>query len=196
MIIGFLGAPNSGKTTIAARVFAELKQAGQPDVEFVAEEARRYIAEKRFETGESPNLTDDDQIAIFRRQLRSEMVMHTAIGEHGILVTDSSALNSLWYMSNELAANYLQRNTEGSAYFHDFIRYHGLLFYCSPVGIVNTALPDHLRLHNKSQSVAIDDKIASFIHLNSSLPLKAHLTGTLNTRVTKALEKIYERITE
>ena len=46
MYVNFIGAPCSGKTTSAAKLFAELKEMGL-EVEFVSEYARLYIAKKR-----------------------------------------------------------------------------------------------------------------------------------------------------
>lgn len=187
MFVGFLGAPNSGKTTIAAQVFAELKKNGQPNVEFIAEEARRYIAEKKHEDG-TIELTDRDQQTIFERQADAEIIMHAAAGNGGIIVSDSCALNSLWYMTDYNKFLDIHRQ---SGYL-DFLQRDALLFYCPIVGIHTN---DNLRIHNQKQAQAIDAICGGFIILNQKwLPIKAQLSGPIDYRTNKVIEKIYERL--
>jgi len=59
MFVGFVGSPLSGKTTVAAKVFAKLKKAGMP-VEFIPEQSRFYIAQAR-ETSLTWKVTPGDQ---------------------------------------------------------------------------------------------------------------------------------------
>jgi hypothetical protein len=193
MFVGFIGAPNSGKTTIAAKVFADLKQSGQPDVEFVAEEARRYIAQRIFSGNKNP-LTAFDQQKIFGLQRDLEQMMVQVIGPDGILVSDSCALNSLWYMNTEDRADEI---FEQDAYIK-WLNKNAILFYCSPIGIMNQI--DTLRLHNAKQSAAIDQIINDQLigqNLRAHIPLHSKaLTGPIDLKVSKVLEKIYERLTK
>jgi hypothetical protein len=104
MLISFVGCPCSGKTTTAASVFASLKTLGLP-VEFIPEQARLYIAKKRFYQKLSPEeklpLCNEDQVEIFMKQFYLEEVMTKVCGESMIIVTDSTPLNALLYMTPE-----------------------------------------------------------------------------------------------
>ena len=56
MLVCFMGAPSSGKTTIAANVFARLKAEGV-SAEFIAERAREIIAKYKYY--KSPTMLND-----------------------------------------------------------------------------------------------------------------------------------------
>jgi thymidylate kinase len=105
MIINLIGSPASGKTTTAAMVFARIKEQNIP-AEFIVEQARVFIAQKRNALGLKPEdkliLTDDDQLAIIKSQIALERTMIQACGPSVVVISDSSALNSLLYMSQEL----------------------------------------------------------------------------------------------
>lgn len=99
MLVSVVGSPSSGKTTTAAKVFAWLKDQGAL-AEFITEQARLYIAEKKFsEATDKIILTDEDQIQIMERQLRVEELMKLSVSKETIIVSDSSSFNSLMYMS-------------------------------------------------------------------------------------------------
>jgi predicted ATPase len=188
MFVGFIGAPNSGKTTIAARVFAELKQNGQSDVEFIAEEARRYIAEQKANKT-YVGLTNEDQAAIFVRQARLEQMMVNVTGEHGIVISDSCALNSLWYMSPPNREAYLRAHTG----YQEWLKRNSILFFASAVGIFS--IPDSLRVHTPQQSKEVEKVIVETIRNEASLNFITPVSGTIDHKVSKVLERIYERLT-
>lgn len=100
MLIGFIGTPSSGKTTLAAETFVHLKRMGVVS-EFVVEIARQHIAQKRLEGKQTLQgnvvLTDDDQQQIMEKQLLAEELMNTP---DTICVSDSSPLNAIMYMSD------------------------------------------------------------------------------------------------
>ena len=98
MLIGFLGIPSSGKTTLAATTFVELKRMGIC-AEFVVEIARGYIAKKRRETKQDVVLTDEDQSRIMLQQAEAEDLMND---KQVIVISDSSPLNSLLYLTESL----------------------------------------------------------------------------------------------
>lgn len=96
MLIGFLGIPSSGKTTLAAMAFVELKRMGI-SAEFVVEIARSYIAAKRRDGQQNVLLFDEDQAQIMEQQAAAERLMND---KRVIVISDSSPLNSLLYMSD------------------------------------------------------------------------------------------------
>jgi hypothetical protein len=152
MRLSFIGCPCSGKTTTAAMTAARLKEVGV-GCEFVVEQARLYIAEKRrslkLKPTDSLALNDDDQIAIMQKQLYVEGLMADAVGDDVILVTDSSPLNSLLYMSPSV-----QDRAVALGLVQEAIDTADLVFYVPPV-----QQPDYLdpnRIHDKEASLRID----------------------------------------
>ncbi len=103
MLIGFLGIPSSGKTTLAAMTFVELKKMGVC-AEFVVEIARGYIALKRRQSPKDVVLTDEDQAQIMLHQAEAENLMND---QRVIVVSDSSPLNSLLYLTDSTFAEVL-----------------------------------------------------------------------------------------
>jgi predicted ATPase len=205
MYVRFIGAPISGKTTVAAQVFAQLKLSGQPNVEFVVEQARTYIANRKagyLFNATLPALTDEDQIAIMRKQMQAEDVMEYSVGRDGIVITDSSAFNSLWYMSESAMLRTLD-DIFLYAHLESYKDPHNLLFLCSPLPVM--VEPDRNRLHTPKDSRLLHDKIMSLVHNedpNRHPTLKiAHdaaipLTGHNAFRVNDVMQKIYGKLTD
>ena len=200
MFIGFIGSPRSGKTTIAAKVFAELKETGQPNVEFIAEHARYYIAEKLYGVmdGQKVTLTDDDQLRIFDTQFRMETRMENAAGKSGTVICDSIALNALLYMSEDA-----RKSMYASKRWQEVILpwyLEQVLFLATPVNSMSSQ--DVLRIHNPTESKAIDDKIHKILTSNGAdVPLRylldtnppQVLAGPIDFRVNKVIRRIYEQ---
>lgn len=149
MLINFIGAPCSGKSTTAGRVYAELKDQGYP-AEFVPEQARRYIAANRYDS-----LDGLDQIVIMEKQFKEESIF--AEGSQALVVADSSPLNSLLYMTNgirmtldvEKVLGRLKERNESIP---------SVAFLCEPVKPA-LLLPDPNRLHTWEQSVALHEQV-------------------------------------
>lgn len=185
MLIGVIGVPSSGKTTVAARVFAELKESGVT-AEFISEEARKYIAELRFKHG-FVNLKDTDQAEIARRQICSEALMQWP---GVVVVADSSVLNAALYMSDD----YLNDSCVQEFMTHAANRYD-LIFVCAPV-----PMPEHdiNRVHNSEQVAALEGKIDVILEkfglLNSRKVVR--LGGSPKDRFQAALSEIYSRLAE
>lgn len=189
MLIAFIGAPCSGKTTTAALVFADLKDAGQA-VEFIPEQARLYIAETRVVQDIFPpktiSLNDKDQNIIALRQLGMEKLLLQAC-QGSLIVTDSSPLNSLLYMSEEF-----RNSPKIQEMVVEYLRQEPLIFYSPPVSEPSAFDPG--RVHNRSQSQSLDDSIDKIIspYLKASPPVSLH--GNSRQRATQALAAIWTRI--
>lgn len=159
MLISFLGSPRSGKTTTAARVFANLKEASFP-CEFIPEQARMYIAQKRVSKNLKPSdslvLTNEDQTNIMIKQKEIETIMLQACGNDTIIVTDSSPLNALLYMDEETKNSSTVKNLTTK-----ILQTPTIFFYSTPVEWLGGVDPN--RVHSKEQSLVIDSKIVSNI---------------------------------
>lgn len=146
-----IGAPCSGKTTTAALVFAALKNMGK-NVEFIPELARTYICVKRREDGNKIILDDWDQLEIAMQQANYEDLFVSSGTD--IVLTDSSVLNTLFYMTPEF------RETHKNSIFRKPI--YDYLFHCPPV-IPNSIIKDPNRLHDYNTSLEIEKSIPEII---------------------------------
>jgi hypothetical protein len=155
MQVSFIGSPCSGKTTTAAMVFAALKEIGI-SCEFIVEEARRYIAQKRFNAIQSLQepfkLDDEDQLNIMDNQIHIENMYRTVCHSSTIIVCDSSPFNSLLYMSPDGRNNAITRKLVEKSIFNS-----NLVFYAPPV--LETDIVDTNRVHDPQASLLIDQSI-------------------------------------
>lgn len=186
MLVGFIGAPCSGKTTVASKLFAELKDMGLP-TDYVAEQARFYIANKRFmqrrnNEGEDVVLTDEDQLAIARQQFRHELVMSDP---RTILITDSSVLNSLLYMSDEFRSTEAVQSLAKMA-----MEKYDLLFICHPVQRPTGVDPN--RIHDEDSSRKIHEKIGILAEESILTFFAPQLVGPSRTRLQDAMATVLE----
>ena len=143
MLVNFIGSPCSGKTTIAAGVFAELKNRGV-DVDFVTERAREYIARKRYMEGPDFKLVDSDQHQIFAEQDNVQRYMANA---GNLVVCDSDPLLTLLYLEK---MNYFSWKIE------KVVSRMGLLVYCLPLEEYSK---EENRIHDREFALSIDRKI-------------------------------------
>lgn len=158
MLVGFMGAPCSGKTTTAAMSFADLKDMGIA-AEFITEKARTYIAYMRvscMEEGRSFSLNDEDQLAIAKSQAASEEIMTKASGNFDVVITDSCVCNSLLYMSDEFAAK-----PEVKSLMLKALKRYDIVFVC---GVVPPpVVSDPNRVHTIQQSYDLDEKLKALL---------------------------------
>lgn len=157
-LISLIGAPASGKSTLASSVHTELKKLGKNSI-FISEVATDYIAEYGI-----PN-TPQDQIVIFYKQWNKEK---TFIGSKDYIICDSSGILNYFYFRNlfpnklsnkDIAIiNHLQKEILKTINQWDF------LFYIPPI-IDN--VDDGIRYHNKSEIIKLDRKIKSYLELEN-----------------------------
>lgn len=184
MLIGFIGSPSSGKTTTAALVFADLKDMGVT-AEFIPEQARTYIAEKRLSLRQTPgssvHLDDDDQRAIMLRQMRYEEMLLQSTGQGSLIVTDSSVFNTLIYMSDTT-------RSEVTTMLREHLKKYQFLFYCAPVKMPASCDPN--RVHNQEEALKLDHEIPKLLEVFDLKP--TILTGTSSQRRSVVTRKILE----
>lgn len=85
--INIFGAPGCGKSTIAARLFSDLKKNGQ-NVEYCKEFVKEWAYEKR-------DIIGYDQFFVFANQLRQEEIpLRSGVDT---IITDSPLLLGAWY---------------------------------------------------------------------------------------------------
>lgn len=185
MLLGFIGAPCSGKTTIATKFFANLKESGN-NTELIVEQARQFIAAKRFKEHLGHNepivLNDTDQIEITSNQREIERNMKYSCGFDTIIISDSSVFNSFLYMSDK----YLD-NTELLAKLKG---HYDLLFYCYPIDI-NYLPDDPNRIHDLEKIKLIQNKSLTLLKKLKELGIPTHeLLSSLS------LEQRYEDVSK
>jgi molybdopterin-guanine dinucleotide biosynthesis protein len=163
MLIGFVGLPCSGKTTLAVKLFAFLKENAFTS-ELIVEQARVYIAKKRklnnISFREPVSLTDDDQVAIYKRQRAMERTITTTNSPKTYVVSDSSIINTLLYCSEELYPNLVESVQEDMAIYN-------LIFYCHPFDEEYEEV-DPNRVHNKEQIMALKSRADKLLNLLKS----------------------------
>lgn len=194
MLVQFIGAPCSGKTTVAAKLFAMLKESGHP-CEFIAEQARVHIALKRWhrarygEQGEV-KLSDGDQGQIMSGQALVEEAFLQTCPPEVVIVTDTSPLNTLLYMSEPMRGSPEVQDLAGKV-----VARTDLVFYCPPVE--PPTLPDPNRLHTKEACLVVDGWIPKVIP-QEVLGKMTHLRGGQEARACDAyalvLHEIYRRV--
>ncbi len=178
-LITIMGAPASGKSTLATSVHTELKKQGKNSV-FISEAATDYIAEYGI-----PN-TPVDQIVIFYKQLNRERMF---IDSKDYIICDSSGILNYFYFRNLFSEklsnkdiaiiNHLQKEILKSLNQWSFI------FYVPPM-IENTE--DGIRYQDTEQILKIDRWIKTYLELEniphidlSQIPLNKRTEYILKT---------------
>ena len=157
-LITIIGAPSSGKSTLAASVHSELKKAGENSI-FIGEESTNYIAEYGV-----PN-TPLDQIVIFYKQLNKERMY---IGSKDYIICDSSGILNYFYFrglfNNKLTnkdiaiVNHLQKEILKT------INQWSHIYYAPPI---LSNVDDGIRYHDQEEILKIDRWIKSYLELEN-----------------------------
>jgi hypothetical protein len=177
---GIIGAPGSGKSTVMAELFAELKKLGY-HTEFLPEEARSFIRfKKRLYNSNAVYLSDDDQASIGTWQAGKE-------DDHGkdyILVTDGSVANISLYLSKP--------NLED---FKKQVARYDVLFFARNFESASQAA-DSGRIHDYKFSLEVEQRAFKLLsQINFDIG-KYSLYGSMENRLEKALALILEKINE
>jgi len=147
-LISIVGAPSSGKSTLAASIHYQLKKKGLNSI-FVTEAATDYIAEWGI-----PN-TPIDQMVIFYKQLNREKMY---MGSKDYIICDSSSILNYFYfrslypkkLSNKdvAAINHLQKEILKN------INQWYKIYYIPPI-LDN--VEDGIRFQNKDEIARLDN---------------------------------------
>lgn len=158
-LISIIGAPSSGKSTLASDLHTELKKLGRNSI-YIPEVATDYIAEYGI-----PN-NPIDQLVIFYKQLNKERMF---LDSKEYIICDSSSLLNYFYfrglfdkkISNKDIAviNHLQKEILKS------INQWSHIFYIPPTILDDVS--DGIRYHDKSQISKIDRWIKSYLELEN-----------------------------
>jgi len=159
-LICILGAPASGKSTLASDVHTELKKLGKNSI-YITEAATDFIAE--FGIPNSPI----DQLVIFYQQLNRERMY---LDSKDYIICDSSGILNYFYfrglfgnkLSNKDIAviNHLQKEILKT------INQWSNIFYIPPI-LNNKSSNDGIRYHNDDQIVKLDRWIKSYLELEN-----------------------------
>jgi predicted ATPase len=158
-LIMIIGAPASGKSTLASELHTELKKMNRNSI-FVSEVATDYIAEWGI-----PD-TPIDQMVIFYKQLNKEKMF---IDSKDFVVCDSSSILNYFYfrqlfpekLSNKdiVTINHLQKEILKHINNIDYI------FYVPPMEKIDTN--DGIRYHNSDEIKKLDRWIKSYLELEN-----------------------------
>lgn len=159
ILISIIGAPHSGKSTLATDLHTTLKINHDNSI-FISEEASNFIAE--YGVPSSPM----DQMIIFYKQLNRERMF---IGSKDYIVCDSSSLLNYFYfrslfdnpLSNKDIAsiNHIQKEILKS------INQWSYIFYVPPIKQKNVV--DGIRFHNEVEISQIDNNIKCYLAIEN-----------------------------
>jgi len=158
-LIGFLGSPCSGKSTLASEVHTKLKILNKNSI-FIPEAATDYIAE--FGIPSQPI----DQMTIFEKQINRE---NRYIGTKEYIICDSSSILNYFYFrtsyhtkpsKTDIATiNYIQKEILLS------LNNWNHLFYVPPIYLEDEK--DGIRFHDKNAIAKIDNNIKAYLDIEN-----------------------------
>jgi len=191
MLVEFIGCPASGKTTTASKLFESLKNY-DVSCEFIPEEARRFIVYKRKELKLSYNslvkLSDEDQLKILKKQLDIELTYKTFCNPSTVIVADSSPLNTLLYMSDNMIRS--QEVQSLVSVWKSVL--NPVIFRSTPVTLTNVM--DSNRIHNQSEIDVVESKIDPILATYANANKIKVLFGSREERNTNCLSNVLSEL--
>jgi hypothetical protein len=157
-LVSIIGAPSSGKSTLAASVHHGLKISKRNSI-FVGEAATDYIAEWGI-----PN-TPTDQIIIFYQQLGRERMY---VGSKEFIICDSSSILNYFYFRSLFSHNLSLKDIATINHLQKEIlkslnQWHKI--YYVPPFLDEEDQNDGIRYHNKEEIVKLDGIIKNYLEL-------------------------------
>ena len=158
-LIGFLGAPCSGKSTLASELHTRLKTSHKNSI-FLSEAATDYIAE--FGIPSSPI----DQMTIYYQQRKMENMY---FGSKEYIVCDSSSILNYFYFRKSFTKPLTKNNIASINNIQKEILLSindwAYLFYVPPITSKN--VEDGIRFHNVDEIKKIDNNILSYLDIEN-----------------------------
>ena len=151
--INFLAGPGAGKSTVAARLFGELKARGY-DVEQVSEYIKKWAYE-----GKKPQ--SFDQLYAFAKQLRNEETLLRCVP---LIITDSPLIVNVAYTKYYSCPYYKELLTLVN-YFEE--EYHSLNLFIDRI----VSYVDKGRFQTLDQALELDDLLYKVASENLSQPI-------------------------
>ena len=171
LVINLIGGPCSGKSTVAAELFARLKKMGV-HCELVSE----YIKDRIYEENKTmPN----NQIAIFGMEHYN---ISTKIGKVDVIVHDGSFLNNIIYKVGE--------NKEfDDLIISEYKKFTNLDFF---IKRGNIEFEDYGRIHNLKQSKELDKIIKETYERYGLTYIEVEARDAVDKMIPIILKKINE----
>jgi predicted ATPase len=180
-LIMIIGAPASGKSTLASEVHTELKKRNKNSI-FVSEVATDYIAEWGI-----PN-TPIDQMVIFYKQLNKEKMF---IDSKEFIICDSSSILNYFYFRKLFPEKLANKDIATINHLQKEILKHindiDNIFYVPPMRDIDTN--DGIRYHNDDDITILDRWIKSYLELEN-----INHTDLSTVKVNDRLEFILKEI--
>lgn len=158
-LIMIMGAPSSGKSTLAAELHTELKKRNKNSI-FISELATDFIAE--FGIPNSPI----DQMVIFYKQLNKELMF---LDSKDFVICDSSSILNYFYFRQLFSEKLSKKDIASINHLQKEILKHintiDEIFYVPPM--FNESVSDGIRYHNTEQILKIDRWIKSYLELEN-----------------------------
>jgi predicted ATPase len=180
-LIMIMGAPASGKSTLASELHTELKKMNKNSI-FISEVATDFIAEWGI-----PN-SPIDQMVIFYKQLNKELMF---LESKDYVICDSSSILNYFYFRQLFPQKLSKKDIASINHLQKEILKHinniDEIFYVPPMN--NNDVNDGIRYHNTEQISKIDRWIKSYLELENIGHVDLSKVG-INDRIKFILSKI------
>lgn len=154
--IGFVGAPGSGKTTLAAQMYSDLLKYGCATARLVPEFAQEFL-------GAGETINQETQPLITLEQTNREIAASSA--KFSPLVCDSAIWLGAIYAEYSANVNNLERTKEFEEYLEATYASHANYDYIVYVPLFdNTSKTNAHRIHDEESAKAIDVMIRDFLN--------------------------------
>jgi len=169
LVINLIGGPCSGKSTVAAELFARLKKMGIK-TELVSE----YIKDRIYEENKTmPN----NQIAIFGMEHYN---ISNKLGKVEVIVHDGSFINNILYKKEE--------NKEfDKLIISEYHKFNNLDFF---IKRGNIEFEDYGRIHNYEQSLELDEKIKQLYNRSNAEFIEVESRDAVDKIIPIVLKKL------
>lgn len=180
-LIMIMGAPASGKSTLASELHTELKKMNKNSI-FISEVATDFIAEWGI-----PN-SPIDQMVIFYKQLNKEIMF---LESKDYVICDSSSILNYFYFRQLFSQKLSKKDIVSINHLQKEILKHinniDEIFYVPPMN--NNDINDGIRYHNNEEISKIDRWIKSYLELENIKHIDLSEVG-INNRIKLIINKL------